>query len=507
MNDAHIPQTAYELVPEQENIRFPLPVISGNVDYEKRSALLSRIDEILRLSGVEKRFIVHYVEQRKSEITVILSPRQCEQLQRTARHALRCSILRSMSDESYRSLSVHIADSPLLQGFIGLATIGVIRVPSKSTLERYFHSIPESTLRELVAELSTVGTLSDADGQSPLNLAQPVCMDVALFDSTCVQLDIHFPTDWVLLRDGVKSLIQSIQCIRTHGIRHRMPDPKIFLKKMNNFCIDMTHAKNKTSSKRDRKSILRSMKKLAKRVVAHAQRYDALLAGDAHGSALSDGERAQILARMENIITQMPAAIGQAHERIIGERQVKNKDKIHSLYEPHAQIYKRGKSGAHHEFGLQLQLVESMEGLIMDWELINDIPKHDAQHLKSSLARMQASSEAIRPKVVVGDRGYASKKNSEWLCEEGIEDALCPCSVKELAERLGEESFRFYQNRRSQTEGRIGILKANFLGRHLPAKGFERQERHTAWCIFSHNLWVLARLPQREESHTHAHVA
>ena len=54
----------------------------------------------------------------------------------------------------------------------------------------------------------------------------------------------------------------------------------------------------------------------------------------------------------------MPAAIAQAHERIIGERVVPNDDKILSLYQPHAQVYVRGKAGADVEFGLQLLISE-----------------------------------------------------------------------------------------------------------------------------------------------------
>ena len=34
-------------------------------------------------------------------------------------------------------------------------------------------------------------------------------------DTTCVKANIHFPVDWVLLRDGVKSLMQSVELIQT----------------------------------------------------------------------------------------------------------------------------------------------------------------------------------------------------------------------------------------------------------------------------------------------------
>ena len=50
------------------------------------------------------------------------------------------------------------------------------------------------------------------------------------------------------------------------------------------------------------------------------------------------------------------------------------------------------------------------------------------------------------------------------------------------------------QRRRSQTEGRIGILKNDFLGQPLRAKGYASRALGVAWSVLAHNLWVLARL-------------
>ena len=43
----------------------------------------------------------------------------------------------------------------------------------------------------------------------------------------------------------------------------------------------------------------------------------------------------------------------QAHERIIGERQVDNEERILSVYEGHAEVCVREKAGAEVEFGSQ----------------------------------------------------------------------------------------------------------------------------------------------------------
>lgn len=44
-------------------------------------------------------------------------------------------------------------------------------------------------------------------------------------------------------------------------------------------------------------------------------------------------EKEQVLSRMQHVLNLLPQAVHQARERIIGERRVKNPDKILSLYE------------------------------------------------------------------------------------------------------------------------------------------------------------------------------
>ena len=231
------------------------------------------------------------------------------------------------------------------------------------------------------------------------------------------------------------------------------------------------------------------MKKLSGCVMSHATRYRDLLKEQWRETDLSEKQAFQIIKRMDSVLSQLPEAIRQAHERIIGGRLVENNKKILSLYETHAQVYHRGKSGSETEFGLQLLIGESLDGLIVDWDF--GAPKNDTLHLKGSLERLKQGG--IKVENVVGDRGFASMKNSRILDENHIGDHLCPRNVIDLTQRLKEKEFSNFQKRRAQTEGRIGILRYNFIGATMPAKGYERQKKHIAWSLLAHNLWLLAR--------------
>ncbi|MEA3363635.1 MAG: hypothetical protein U9Q61_10270 [Thermodesulfobacteriota bacterium] len=78
-----------------------------------------------------------------------------------------------------------------------------------------------------------------------------------------------------------------------------------------------------------------------------------------------------VLDRIQNILDQLPQAIHQSHERLIGERRVANKDKILSLYEPDVRVMVRGKADAEVEFGNGFYLAEQADGLIVDWDFKN----------------------------------------------------------------------------------------------------------------------------------------
>ncbi|MDH7503045.1 MAG: hypothetical protein QHJ82_10105 [Verrucomicrobiota bacterium] len=133
-----------------------------------------------------------------------------------------------------------------------------IQVPNKSTLQRYASRWDQGEIRRLVTELLRQG----AEDPASLGLAEPVDLDPVFLDTTCVEADIHYPIDWVLMRDAIRTLIKAVGLIRGQGLKHRMEEPQLFIKRVNNLCIQMTHAGKKPDSQRQRKHILRKIDKL-----------------------------------------------------------------------------------------------------------------------------------------------------------------------------------------------------------------------------------------------------
>lgn len=496
-----------ELVPEQEHLPAYVATVVGNIEYREWKQQLERIHELLELSRVEEIFQRlslaqrNRKEQRAAEKVDrpfdALSSVQQASYQRLSSQALRCNVARSLTGDSFRDFGCRLSESALLQWFCKLDRIDTVRIPSKSALQRYSQWLEEKDLRQVVDTL--LGAASDGEdgGEQPLELSEALKLEAYFLDTTCVKLHIHFPVDWVLLRDAARTLMKATMLIRKRGLKVRMGEPEEFLQQMNRLCMKMTHARRRKDARRVRKATLRAMKKLSKTIAAHAERHRDELEKRWQETDLKQGEARQIVKRITAVLESLPNAIRQAHERIIGGRQVANEEKILSLYEAHAAVYVRGKAGAEVEFGSQLLLGECESGVIVDWELVCGKPQADTKMLQRSLERLKQTVSGQCPHQVSGDRGFDSKANRELLEEHDIYNAICPKAPRELNDKMKDAKFAELQKRRSQTEARISIFKNGFLGSPLLSKGHANQSREVAWNVLTHNLWVVARLPQR----------
>jgi len=482
------------LLPIQQLLRPSLPTIEGNVDYQRLRQQLLRIDQLLLQSGLEAQFIAQRFEDWKAHCKFKnISAKAQRKIQVHARRALRCNLARTLIMEDFRGFAIRLADSPLFQHFCAVAEVERVVVPSKSTLQRYSQWSEEAAVRRLVDQLTQQAHVHP----QKLRLRAPLDLEACFLDTTCVKANIHYPVDWVLLRDATRTLMKAVTLIRAQGLRHRMEEPALFLRRMNILCMEMTHTRTKTDSQKQRKKVLRKMDRLVGCVARHAQRYRGLLDQQWEQTEWTRGETDCLLRRLDNVLGQLPAARGQARERILQGQLVPSKDKILSLYEPDVQVIVRHKAGAEVEFGNTLLLGESPEGVIMDWELFQEIAPNDARLVSRSLQRIEAKLK-VQVAAVGGDRGFDSESNRQFLQERKIYNGLCPRSVKELKQRKNSWKFKALQRRRSQCEGRIGIVKNNFLGRPLRSKGFASRELAVSWAVLTHNLWVIARLPQRK---------
>jgi IS5 family transposase len=539
------------ILAEQILFRPPLPLIYGCKDYREQRQLFERIDQILELSNADHQFLQislqhhqqpggpedgdHHGEAESNgdadqpdlesdrdpepEPEPIPGPIDSDGVVnqgwlKHTRAALRVNLARLILGLSFRVMSSRLADSILLQWFCGIGEFGAVKPPSKSTVHRYANWVDAEHLQPLIehivqqagAEVATDQPAQPdeapdiAQRSQPLKLEQPVDLTQGWLDPTCIKANIHFPTDWVLLRDGTRTLMKATLLIRRRGLKTRMPkSPEEFLSDMNKLAIEMTQTRRQKNGKKMRKAVLRKMAKLEKKIRAHGRRHRDILDQRWSETDLTRPQAEQIIKRIDSILERLPEAVRQARERIIGGRLVPSKDKILSLYEPDINTVVRGKADAEVEFGNTLWLTEQREGLIIDWKLYQDpVADNAAKPFAQTLDRLMEVTDK-KLETLWTDRGMDSLKNRQALEKQGVSDGIMPKNPKRMSEKMAEKEFAAGQRRRASTEGRIGLFKNDFLGKPLRAKGFKNRENAVAWALLTHNLWVLARLPQAEE--------
>ena len=353
---------------------------------------LEQIDRLLDRSSVEGDFVERALKGWLAGASQKVSAGQQQKFQLRSRRALRCTILRTLLQEDYRGFSCALAGNPLYQWFCLVDGLEQVRVPSKSELQRFAHWLPAEDMRSIIDGLSLRGF----ERARKLELKESLDLESYFLDTSCLKANIHFPVDWVLLRDGVRTLMKATELIRKAGLRSRMRPPQDFLRAINRLSIEMTHSRRHQDCRRQRKATLRRMKQQVKLVRAHARRHRELLDKNWEQTEWTRPQAEQVLRRLHAVLELLPKAQKQAHERIIGGRLVANEEKILSLYEPEARVVVRGKTGAEVEFGNTVLLGENPQGIILDYQLWREPAPADVNMLVESLERVNGALGRLR---------------------------------------------------------------------------------------------------------------
>jgi len=168
------------------------------------------------------------------------------------------------------------------------------------------------------------------------------------------------------------------------------------------FPMEMANGRRRKDADKHRKKVLRRMKKICAVVGSHGRRYRDLLYAQRKQTDLSEKEAARIIARMDQVLEQLPAAIEQAHRRIIRGEKLLAEEKILSFYDDTAAAIVRGKAEAEIEFGNELLIAEQRNGFITDWKLY-DTKTADQRKLRDFMAalaperRLDAIAAILKP--------------------------------------------------------------------------------------------------------------
>lgn len=398
----------------------------------------------------------------------------------SAQQVLRSLALQRVKNWNYRELRERISDGYTLRRFTRFYSQ---LVPKHDAFNRAFNRLTPATL-EVINDLVVKSAVA-------LGLENGKKLRV---DTTVVETDIHHPTDSTLLWDTVRvvtRLVGNLADLLPQGV-------PAFTNRSRSARRRMQEIQRMTPKERTRRLVpkYRELIRTTEQVVGNAR------------EVLKKTERIRSIDLMSDIaINAVRKEIGhycglgdrvidQARRRVINNEQVRNEEKIFSIFETHTDLIKRGKILKPVEFGHKVYIAESAHGLITQYQVLDGNPTDDA-HVESSLKRHQETFGEV-PKVYSGDRGFFSQDNVEHCMDAGVELVCIPQrgGKKTAAQASYEKSAAFKEGQRFRAgiEGRISVL---FRGRGMKrclAEGRERFELLVGAAVLANNLMIIARL-------------
>lgn len=316
-------------------------------------------------------------------------------------------------------------------------------------------------------------------------------------DSFVVETNIHYPSESSLIVDGVRLILQLCVLLATQfgfaGWRQHAHLLKR-VKKIARNIARISSRKGPNYKKRLRKQYRRLLK-LTKKILRRARR----LCEERSCLGLTAIDQAHF-DRLEMFIERTEQVCDTARRRVLKDEKVPNQEKLFSMFEPHTQLYKRGKAGEPVQFGRLVLVYEDGAGFIAHHHVL----PRDAKDADVVIGQTRIVQDRLEGRIEEAsfDRGFHSPENQEQLAKIIIHPCLPKPGAKQSAEQQASASVRFHKARRRHAgvESAIGALQSgNGLQRCRDRSelGFKR---YVALGILGRNLHTLGRLVIRRQN-------
>ena len=321
---------------------------------------------------------------------------------------------------------------------------------------------------------------------------EPAAAERQRADSFVVETNIHYPTESTLIVDGTRKIIEL--CVKLYeayditGWRQH----EHLLKKVKQTARQIARiASRKGRNYEERlKKPYRKLLQRAKQLLSRASEMCTAL----HNEYELDTRTISRIAEIKVFIERTEHVCGTARRRVLEGEKVPNEDKLFSIFEPHTQLYRRGKAGQPNQYGRLVLIYEDAAGFISH----HYVMPRDAQDQDVAVEQTRTLQQRLkdRLKELSFDRGFHSPENQEELAKIVPGACLPKPGSKQSVEQAATESVQFHaaRQRHPGVESAIGALQSgNGLDRCRDKRedGFER---YVALAVLGRNIHALGKL-------------
>ena len=204
--------------------------------------------------------------------------------------------------------------------------------------------------------------------------------------------------------------------------------------------------------------------------------------------------------QLEHYAPLADRVLSQARRRVLEGEQVSAQEKLYSIFEPHTDLIKRGKTNTPVEFGHKVLLAESRRGLITDYQILDGNPPDEAQ-VEPSLQRHRQQFGTV-PRLYATDRGFYSPHNVTLVSTAGVAlESIPQRGGRKTPQRAAYEKSRRFkraQKFRAGIEGRISVLGRGRGMKRCLLRGRDGFEVLVGAAVLANNLLVIAAYLKRK---------
>jgi IS5 family transposase len=306
-----------------------------------------------------------------------------------------------------------------------------------------------------------------------------------------VETNIHYPTDSSLLGDGARVLTRTMKKVEkaTGGLKKRIRDR---MRSVNKKVIAIALAGRLKGSDGEERRMqrYRELVSLTRKVLHQAEGVLEEMRDLPSRRQVRVKPLREILETMGERVRQV---IRQTKARVFqGITQYPHK--ILSIFEPHTEIIRKGKTSKPNEFGNLVKVQEAENQIITHYEVFAERPV-DSRLLVPAVEQHQRQF-GRPPRMVAADTGFYSLRNERTIQAMGVKRVAVPSLSTKSSERRKLQRtrwFRLGQRWRTGCEGRISVLKRRHGLSRCRYRGFEGMQRWVGLGIIADNIIQIGR--------------
>lgn len=340
------------------------------------------------------------------------------------------------------------------------------------------------TIEKINSQIVSHGQLLHGDARSRVRADSFVC-----------ETNIHYPTESSLIWDGMKKLIplgrKLADSMGIGGWRQATHQ----LRKIKQEVREIARL-SASKSPQVKQGIYPAYGVLLDRVGLVLDRIRSLQKSceNAAREGKLNSSQQSWLAQIEGFYAPTSQVVSTAYRRTQLGETVANEDKLFSIFEPHTQLYRRGKAGQPNQFGRMVMIYEDNAGFISHYHLMaRDEQDADVVIEQTKIAQQKHGGEIEDASF---DRGYFSQENQNDLESIVSHPCLPPRHRNAYATWLKEASVRTHHSRKhhSGIESAIGAFQSGNGMKRCRDRSEQGLERYLGWAVLGRNAHILGKL-------------